>query len=137
MIALSDGHLVTRAQRRSQNYINVYDLNTAKLVTTHACQTGSNVTCARISMDGRQLYAAMSNLTLCIYAGPGFIDLVMTSLPDNHVGGRCYAVCALTTSVANDAVVMRFYDDGPVGGAARCVFSASRLFVSRLPSKLL
>jgi len=108
---------VTRVERRSQNYINVYDLHTGKLTTTHACDV--TVTCARLSMDGRRLYAAMSNLALRVYAGPGLIDLVMTSLPDDDVGGRCYAVCSLTTAVANDAVVMRFYDDGPVGGAAR------------------
>jgi len=73
-------------------------------------------------MDQGRLYAAMSNLALRLYAGPGFIDLVMTSLPSDHVGGRCYAVRSLTTAVATDAVVMRFHDNGPVGGAARSVF---------------
>ena len=70
--AISNRHLVTRKTKKNKHFINLYSLETGKLLTTHECPSLPQY--SKISDDETRLFVAGNDLHLHVYSGVNFIE---------------------------------------------------------------
>jgi hypothetical protein len=121
-LTISNSYLVTCSSKRVGRYVNIYDLASGKLLSTHTCSAGSDVTLARLSADEQRLYLADPDLVIRVYSGNGFVDQLTSSSPVDALSPRVknYTIRDLLMSPFDPMiVVLRFNDSGTVAGSAR------------------
>lgn len=121
---MSNSYLITCSARRLGRFVNVYDLASGKLLSTHACSAGNDAVLARLSTDDRRLILADPDLVVRIFSGRDFVEQLASNSPVDALSPRikCYALRDMMMSPFDPMVlILRFNDSGTVSGATRYI----------------